>query len=541
MTEILQSPPQHLPSSSSTITFVSSPPTDNDGLDQHTHLKNDTTLINNSPIISSPVAVYRGDTEEIQEGEEEEEEREEVGIGGASSRSVEFRKERKKREREEGDQLSLLAVLVTVFRKSLVACRSEEGGGVEERLSSSSAMEISWPTNVRHVAHVTFDRFNGFLGLPVEFEPEVPRRPPSASTRVFGVSTESMQLSFDSRGNSVPTILLMMQRRLYAHGGLQAEGIFRINAENGQEEDVREQLNSGVVPENVDIHCLAGLIKAWFRELPTGLLDSLPPEQVMQAQSEEECSQLVRALPSTEAALLDWAINLMADVAQLEHLNKMNARNIAMVFAPNMTQMADPLTALMYAVQVMNFLKTLIVKTLKEREDAILEYVHAPELEPSDENGHHGASQSIIWEEIEETQEDQLLVAKEPLSNTTEHSYQDDSNVSNAPDAFVSSTENDPPGEKENVVKYFPGEILNNAAASKDGIKGNNNKVASGRYQSKSRRTKTGQSSNSGLKRTAKKLLEQPVIQTTRNAEKNKEVSIISRINSQTERVEAWR
>lgn len=28
----------------------------------------------------------------------------------------------------------------------------------------------------------------------------------------------------------------------------------------------------------------------------------------------------------------------MADVAQEEHLNKMNARNIAMVFAPNMTQ-----------------------------------------------------------------------------------------------------------------------------------------------------------------------------------------------------------
>jgi hypothetical protein len=41
-------------------------------------------------------------------------------------------------------------------------------------------MEIGVPTNVRHVAHVTFDRFNGFLGLPVEFEPEVPRRAPSA-------------------------------------------------------------------------------------------------------------------------------------------------------------------------------------------------------------------------------------------------------------------------------------------------------------------------------------------------------------------------
>lgn len=58
----------------------------------------------------------------------------------------------------------------------------------------------------------------------------------------------------------------------------------------------------------------------------------------MQCQSEEECSALVRLLPPTEAALLDWAVNLMADVAQEEHLNKMNARNIAMVFAPNMTQ-----------------------------------------------------------------------------------------------------------------------------------------------------------------------------------------------------------
>ncbi|CAI0398321.1 unnamed protein product [Linum tenue] len=135
-----------------------------------------------------------------------------------------------------------------------------------------------------------------------------------------------MQLSYDSRGNSVPTILLLMQRHLYGLGGLQAEGIFRINAENSQEEYVRDQLNGGVVPEGVDVHCLAGLIKAWFRELPTGVLDSLQPEQ------------LVRHLPPTESALLDWAVNLMADVVEQEHHNKMNARNIAMVFAPNMTQ-----------------------------------------------------------------------------------------------------------------------------------------------------------------------------------------------------------
>ncbi|KAI3444363.1 hypothetical protein Pfo_001028 [Paulownia fortunei] len=260
-------------------------------------------------------------------------------------------------------QFSVLAVVAAALRRSLVTCSVETD-------DVASDVDIGWPTDVRHVSHVTFDRFNGFLGLPVELQPDVPRKPPSASASVFGVSAQSMQCSYDHRGNSVPTILLRMQSRLYSEGGLQAEGIFRINAENSQEENVRNQLNKGVVPYGIDVHCLSGLIKAWFRELPSGVLDSLTPEQVMHCNTEEECTLLVKLLPPTEAALLDWAINLMTDVVQHEHQNKMNSRNIAMVFAPNMTKMADPLTALIHAVQVMNFLKTLIMKTLREREDS---------------------------------------------------------------------------------------------------------------------------------------------------------------------------
>ena len=41
-------------------------------------------------------------------------------------------------------------------------------------------MDIGWPTDVRHVAHVTFDRRQGFLGLPVEFELQIPCPAPSA-------------------------------------------------------------------------------------------------------------------------------------------------------------------------------------------------------------------------------------------------------------------------------------------------------------------------------------------------------------------------
>ncbi|RLN35232.1 hypothetical protein C2845_PM03G19350, partial [Panicum miliaceum] len=104
-------------------------------------------------------------------------------------------------------------------------------------------------------------------------------------------------------------------------------------ADNSQELYVRDQLNRGVVPDGIDLHCFTGLIKAWFWELPSGVLDSLTPEQVMHCNTEEECGHLGSTLPPVEAALLEWDINLMADVVENERFNKMNARNIAMVFA----------------------------------------------------------------------------------------------------------------------------------------------------------------------------------------------------------------
>ncbi|XP_015873054.2 rho GTPase-activating protein 1 [Ziziphus jujuba] len=429
--------------------------------------------------------------------------------------------EEEDRDKESRDQLSLLALLVTLFRKSLIACKSDR--------RELCSMEIGWPTNVRHVAHVTFDRFNGFLGLPVEFEPEVPRRAPSASATVFGVSTESMQLSYDSRGNSVPTILLLMQGHLYALGGLQAEGIFRINAENSQEEYVRDQLNRGVVPEDIDVHCLAGLIKAWFRELPMGVLDSLAPEQVIQSQTEEECAELVRLLPSTEGALLDWAINLMADVVQHEDLNKMNARNIAMVFAPNMTQMADPLTALMYAVQVMNFLKTLILKTLKERKDSVIEPAPSRRLEPSDENGHQSPSQPCTEYNFQENEEmEQLLIGEEPVLGRSHDSNKNNNVINEATDSLVSSAEK----QNSDLVGSCQTAALVDTCL---------NKTETG-VQLYVGRSQNCQSSDTNLKKEPRKIIDQQrVIQGMVPIEKTRGMSTLSRIDSRTELIEAWR
>ena len=59
---------------------------------------------------------------------------------------------------------------------------------------------------------------------------------------------------------------------------------------------------------------------------------------VAMAETEEEIVDLSERLPDMQASLLRWVVGLMADVVVFEEVNKMNSRNISMVFAPNMTQ-----------------------------------------------------------------------------------------------------------------------------------------------------------------------------------------------------------
>lgn len=136
-----------------------------------------------SPSSSSPSTCARNNNDSHQHSliTSVTEQREGEGGGTLEEQESHCSRERKERERER-EQLSLLTLLVAAFRKSLIGCRSSSS----ESKELCSSMEIGFPSNVRHVAHVTFDRFNGFLGLPSEFEPEVPRRAPSARLASLG-------------------------------------------------------------------------------------------------------------------------------------------------------------------------------------------------------------------------------------------------------------------------------------------------------------------------------------------------------------------
>lgn len=79
---------------------------------------------------------------------------------------------------EDQNPASPVALLLAALRKSMVACSVDSPDDVISAVHHP--MEIGWPTNVKHVSHVTFDRFNGFLGLPLELEVHVPAPVPSA-------------------------------------------------------------------------------------------------------------------------------------------------------------------------------------------------------------------------------------------------------------------------------------------------------------------------------------------------------------------------
>jgi len=128
--------------------------------------------ISSSVLDLSPHCSSLYDYEQVNKEEEEEEEGEEGFLSLDPKRRSRVSGDERGRQSHDNNQSPILAVLVTALRKSLVTCSVDR--------DDVANMDIGWPTDVCHVSHVTFDRFNGFLGLPIELEPEVPCKVPSA-------------------------------------------------------------------------------------------------------------------------------------------------------------------------------------------------------------------------------------------------------------------------------------------------------------------------------------------------------------------------
>lgn len=200
--------------------------------------------------------------------------------------------------------------------------------------------------------------------------------------------------------------------------------------------------------------------------------------------------------------------------------------------------MADPLTALMYAVQVMNFLKTLILRTLREREDSVVEQTPSSRLEPFDENGHQSASTSCLEDADRDNEEiEQDFITEEPvMEGSTDSGQKNEITVEEDCDPIASveklTVDSDHSREAPSQVDTF---ISETDASGVICLK------ASG-VHANTAMCMISQSSNSNLKSGPRRFdKQQSVLQRTGTVEKAKGISNLSSINSRTERIEAWR
>lgn len=196
-------------------------------------------------------------------------------------------------------------------------------------------------------------------------------------------------------------------------------------------------------------------------------------------------------------------------------------------------QMADPLTALMYAVQVMNFLRTLIEKILRERGDSPVEYPPPLNVDPSEGTGPQSSSVPLSEEARAEEgrRKEELYAREEPAAECSSRSADNELLTGSEPQK-LSSIENIIPSGNRTLVDSCPWEAASQFGSLKsevcNGPSGGSNGAA----------LRIIPKSSSNFRRGSMKVKEVQIVQKATPAEKGK---IIGNINPRAELREAWR
>lgn len=143
----------------------------------------------------------------------------------------------------------------------------------------------------------------------------------------------------------IPEVLLKMQDYLYTNGGLKVEGIFRLAPDEHAVDEVKAALNEGRFRTCADVNCISHLLKVWCRDLPNRLMEQVDRAKLHDATTDQKAAgSLVSSFVDPQASILSWLIDLCVKVASHEENNKMNSKNLAIVFAPNLgPRIEDPI------------------------------------------------------------------------------------------------------------------------------------------------------------------------------------------------------
>lgn len=137
----------------------------------------------------------------------------------------------------------------------------------------------------------------------------------------------------------LPSVLLLLKEQLKKQNGYHVEGVFRVAASFEDQKAIKKQVDDGTFPgckTQDDAMCMAALLKEWFRTMPVRLLNSLPLTSIRAGKS-----NYMKELPEPNLSVFLWLCDLLAEVVQYEHINRMSVRAMAIVIAPNLYSPGD--------------------------------------------------------------------------------------------------------------------------------------------------------------------------------------------------------
>lgn len=171
----------------------------------------------------------------------------------------------------------------------------------------------------------------------------------SSKERVFGCD---LQDHLQHSGQEVPQVLRSCAEFVEEYGVV--DGIYRLSGVSSNIQKLRQEFEVERKPDLrrdvylQDIHCVSSLCKAYFRELPDPLLtyrlyDKFAEAVAVQLEPERlvKILEVLGELPTPNYRTLEFLMRHLVHMASLSAQTNMHARNLAIVWAPNLLRSKD--------------------------------------------------------------------------------------------------------------------------------------------------------------------------------------------------------
>ncbi|XP_042576115.1 rho GTPase-activating protein 23-like isoform X3 [Cyprinus carpio] len=171
-----------------------------------------------------------------------------------------------------------------------------------------------------------------------------------AGPKAFGVRLEDCQ---PATNNKFIPLLVEICCGLVEDMGLEYTGIYRVPGNNAVVSSLQEHLNKGgdinIAEEKwQDLNVVSSLLKSFFRKLPEPLFTDDKYNDFIEANRMESASdrlktmkKLIRDLPDHYFHTLKFLIGHLKTVADHSEKNKMEPRNLALVFGPTLVRNSE--------------------------------------------------------------------------------------------------------------------------------------------------------------------------------------------------------